>query len=343
MGNSVIYEEVNTLIYPSAQLKGLFELLVNEHYIFLDKDLKIINYSDNSVHFSKTILKQQLLAGLTFQELLANIDEDLSDLILKDFLRKNIREEIIDFKFKIGNEFLHLQLRKVTDEKHILGYCCLFHTQPLKEEITEIFDNMHLVANLAWFTSHKLRGPLSSIMSLIDQNSLPGVLNNAPLEELLLQMKNQAMNLDDALHTLNTLLSNKDKLTPVIPKLSDCEINNVIMLDDEIMTHMVTKRLVAEINSDISLFSFTDGFETLEYLQTFPTDLILLDLNMPKMNGWQFLDILTARNINTPTIIISSSIDINDVNRSFEYHQVKGFINKPVTKDDLKRILINHK
>ena len=72
-------------------------------------------------------------------------------------------------------------------------------------------------------------------------------------------------------------------------------------------------------------------------------DLILLDINMPIMDGWQFLDEFrkTKRQSNGQTIIylVSSSDSISDLNKAKEYQdQVKDYFFKPMSLDDLKKI-----
>ncbi len=70
-------------------------------------------------------------------------------------------------------------------------------------------------------------------------------------------------------------------------------------------------------------------------------DVILLDLNMPVMDGWQFLDEFVK--IPTPQqiliYIVTSSIDPDDVNRTKIYDLVTNYIVKPITIDVLKGIL----
>lgn len=339
MNVQLITKPQQNLISASFQLSALQELLVNDYYLFLDSELKIVNYSYNCIALSKSVLKCKIETKINILQLLNKIEEDLSELKLRDFLLNNIKHEIINFKFQIGGELLMMSVRKVS-ENDTFGYICLLESHAIKNDINEIFGNMHMMANLSWFTSHKLRGPLSTILSLIDQDPLPEIVNNEQLESLFSQMKTQAMNLDEALHTLNNLLSNKEKRSPITPKFSK-QLNDILMLDDEIIVHKLSKKIISDINPALKLFSFTDGVEALEFLQAFPIDLILLDLNMQEINGWEFLQLMEEKGINTPTIIISSSIDTKDVNRSFEYPQVKGFINKPICKVDLKRILSN--
>jgi CheY-like chemotaxis protein len=323
-----------------AQLEAICNLLVHDYYLFLDSDLKITNYSKNCKSLADRGIKIENIYGKYLQDILQEVDEDLSVIKLEEFKRNNILHDVLQFQFRIKDEFLVMKLSKIcmgTD----FGWACLLEMRPSQQYDFDFFDNKHLLANLSWFASHKLRGPLAAMMTLIEQKALPEYTDQEHSNELLAQMRQQAANLDEALRTLNSLLSNQNLVTTFARSENTDKIKNILMLDDEVITHFVAKRIVAEINPELNLCSFTEGKEALEFLETFPVDLILLDLNMPNMNGWEFLQIMEQRKLPIPTIIISSSIDTNDINNSFEYPAVKGFINKPVGKDDLIRILTN--
>jgi CheY-like chemotaxis protein len=68
-------------------------------------------------------------------------------------------------------------------------------------------------------------------------------------------------------------------------------------------------------------------------------DYILLDINMPIMNGWEFLDEYKRLNIDpqgkTKIYIISSSVFSNDINKARSYPLVKDFISKPLNVDKI--------
>jgi CheY-like chemotaxis protein len=68
-------------------------------------------------------------------------------------------------------------------------------------------------------------------------------------------------------------------------------------------------------------------------------DYILLDINMPIMNGWEFLDEYKRMNLDplgkTKIFIISSSVFSNDINKARSYPLVKDFISKPLNVDKI--------
>ncbi len=69
-------------------------------------------------------------------------------------------------------------------------------------------------------------------------------------------------------------------------------------------------------------------------------DIILLDINMPIMNGWEFLDRISAASIDHPVQIfmVSSSINQDEVNRATSYALVAEYIVKPLTMEKVKAL-----
>jgi len=76
-------------------------------------------------------------------------------------------------------------------------------------------------------------------------------------------------------------------------------------------------------------------------------DYIFLDINMPIMNGWEFLDEYKRLNIDplgkSKIFIISSSVFSNDINRARSYPIVKSFISKPLSVEKIKELFETEK
>jgi two-component system, chemotaxis family, chemotaxis protein CheY len=71
-------------------------------------------------------------------------------------------------------------------------------------------------------------------------------------------------------------------------------------------------------------------------------DIILLDVNMPSLDGWEFLDDLKAGCPNVyhscDIYVVTSSIYSKDQERAKSYEEVRGFISKPITQDILQKV-----
>ncbi|WP_339836294.1 response regulator [uncultured Maribacter sp.] len=121
------------------------------------------------------------------------------------------------------------------------------------------------------------------------------------------------------------------------------------IIDDDPIFIYGTKRIMKEVNFAENIVVYNNGQEAVDGLKTIINDggllpeVIFLDLNMPIMNGWEFLDEYKncRHNISKKTIIyiISSSVDPRDLERVKDYNQIDTYILKPITPDDLGKVL----
>lgn len=119
------------------------------------------------------------------------------------------------------------------------------------------------------------------------------------------------------------------------------------IIDDDPIFIFGTQRMMKIANFCESFMIFHNGKNALDTLEKIILadgilpDLILLDLNMPIMDGWEFLDeFIKIKCRQKITIyIITSSIDSEDVKKAKTYSNVSNYLLKPVTFDGLKALL----
>ncbi|NNF20083.1 MAG: response regulator [Flavobacteriaceae bacterium] len=127
------------------------------------------------------------------------------------------------------------------------------------------------------------------------------------------------------------------------------KIRTSCIIDDDPIFIYGTKRIMKEVNFCDEILVYQNGQQALDGLssivesdENFPS-VIFLDLNMPIMTGWEFLDNLTSinhpRKDNLIIYIISSSIDPRDLERVKDYEVVHNYILKPVTPKDLSTVM----
>jgi CheY-like chemotaxis protein len=119
----------------------------------------------------------------------------------------------------------------------------------------------------------------------------------------------------------------------------------ILIVDDDIITITICTRMMKLSNFAEEVVARSDGQQAKEYLlkNAFSQpDVILLDLHMGIMNGWEFLEWYKkwtgAFNNYPPVYVLSSSLSHEDSKRSQAYEQVKGYIVKPITIDHLDEI-----
>lgn len=123
-------------------------------------------------------------------------------------------------------------------------------------------------------------------------------------------------------------------------------MNHILLVDDDNVHHVVTSMLLKKLPFDLASSKAMDGREAIDLIKgnlDSPPDLILLDLNMPVMNGWEFLDeiaTLEPQMSRKPIIcILSSTIAPDDIQRARSYANVHSFISKPLLKNDMINLL----
>lgn len=117
-----------------------------------------------------------------------------------------------------------------------------------------------------------------------------------------------------------------------------------MIVDDDEIVIALHKIIVEKSGLSPAPESFTGGKEALNYLEEQHQEghsyLILLDINMPNMSGWDFLDIIQTKSISghISVIMVTSSIDIKDKEMAEQYKHVIDFVEKPLNFDVCKRI-----
>jgi CheY-like chemotaxis protein len=118
----------------------------------------------------------------------------------------------------------------------------------------------------------------------------------------------------------------------------------IVLIDDDPINNLINKRLIKKLVLSPYIKEFLEAEEALKYIQTLNCSkkvLILVDINMPVMNGWDFLKeyahVESTRE--DKIVMLSSSIDYQDRQKSKDFPYVNGFIEKPLTFEKLKNII----
>ena len=115
----------------------------------------------------------------------------------------------------------------------------------------------------------------------------------------------------------------------------------IFLVDDDPINNLINNRLLNKVKVTEKIEEFLEGQYAIERIAEMPVDktlLIFLDINMPVMNGWEFLKIYQDRFEERDDIIIilSSSIDFQDRQKAKEYSIVSDFLEKPLTLDKIQ-------
>lgn len=114
----------------------------------------------------------------------------------------------------------------------------------------------------------------------------------------------------------------------------------VFLVDDDPINNLINRRLLGKTGISDRIEEFLGGEDALEKINELNAEdslIIFLDINMPVLNGWEFLNKYLEQfpGRSDKIIILSSSIDFQDRQKANEYSIVSGFLEKPLTIDKI--------
>lgn len=124
-------------------------------------------------------------------------------------------------------------------------------------------------------------------------------------------------------------------------------IINLLVIDDDDINIFIIRKIVEKTGYKVNMVSRSNGQLAVEYLteiadnrEIFP-QLMLVDINMPVLNGWEFLEAYEKLNLpqKSDMYMLSSSVYENDIEKAKSYKDIKGFISKPLTIERLSELL----
>lgn len=123
----------------------------------------------------------------------------------------------------------------------------------------------------------------------------------------------------------------------------------ICIIDDDKILIFLTRKLINSYDSTIEISEYGDGHEAVEFFkanmpsETQYPDVIFLDISMPVMDGWEFLEeygkIPQEIRKNIQLYMFSSSISAHDMERATSNPNVNDYLTKPLTKEKLVEIL----
>jgi len=128
----------------------------------------------------------------------------------------------------------------------------------------------------------------------------------------------------------------------------------VMLIDDNEIDNLINQKMIEAADITENIYTHTGAKSAIEFLRNLEKlegvaenilpEVIFLDIDMPLMDGFQFLDEFEKLGSNTKDkckiVMLTSSINPQDVNKSKNYLYVKKYINKPLSQENLENLTI---
>ncbi|MEM6941864.1 MAG: response regulator [Pseudomonadota bacterium] len=125
---------------------------------------------------------------------------------------------------------------------------------------------------------------------------------------------------------------------------TETPIARLMIIDDSTFDQMVYKRIIDKSGLVKELHQFLDATEALAYLrrsESSKPDLILLDINMPQMDGFEFLEAVSQDTEVSPCpiiVMLTTSLNPADEDQAKTYDIVQDYLSKPLTQTHLEKL-----
>ena len=113
----------------------------------------------------------------------------------------------------------------------------------------------------------------------------------------------------------------------------------IVLIDDDPISTFVTEKLISKnVTHPHIIYKYLSASEALMEVHQINPTILFLDLNMPEMTGWDFLEKFTPSSIIPDIYILSSSVDERDIAKASSYSLVKRYLSKPLIKKYIQTI-----
>lgn len=112
-----------------------------------------------------------------------------------------------------------------------------------------------------------------------------------------------------------------------------------MILDDDRIQHLLLQKRLSIIDPKPEFYCFDNPLLAIDFLSRHHIDLILLDLHLPEMDGWEIIHELKKIGTKGRVFVLSGTVDPEDISRIAEDPFIHGHFEKPLSQHDLESML----
>ncbi len=255
---------------------------------------------------------------------------------------KGIRTEILYYTKSGARIWLDLMIESLFDKDGVItGYITIQKDITLKKiSEKEVLEQMSHLKKISFITSHELRHEFSKILQLLQTAKFQDH-NLATYAQIFTDIEHSANLMNDAIFKLNDQINFASSNSISLNKyLLNQAIEEICLVDDDHLVNKLNELIIRNVMPTMPVHTFDQVDTALQYVKENPNTKrkIFLDLNFSGRSGWDFLHEYEKLGHPWPVVILTSSIDHVDYERSKKFLNVTHFITKPLTIEQFEKL-----
>ena len=128
--------------------------------------------------------------------------------------------------------------------------------------------------------------------------------------------------------------------------MNNKSLKHILLIDDDEPTNFYHSMMIEESGLCPNIYVKDSAVEAIKWLKDEANpipDLIFLDINMPIMNGWEFLDeykeLPDVKKTDIIVVMLTTSLNPNDMERANKMDEISSFMNKPLTIENIQKVV----
>lgn len=295
--------------------------------IILENSIFDLNKEVNTFLFSL-----QFLANKNNNEIICEIDEKIPKLLIGDRLR--LSQILINL---ISNSLKFTNNGKIKISANLVGNDAKFHQVRF-----EVSDNGIGIAE-----NDQMKIFDSFVQLNSEKSDFQGTGLGLSIVQKLIELFESKIFLESKVGegtSIHFTIAFEEAVENVIEFYPNTEteyssnVLNILLVEDNLINQMVSKKIIENFNYKCTIAN--DGFEAIAILNRAQFDIILMDINMPKMNGYEAAMEIRNLKINTPIIALTAFSE-KEVNETVFASGMNAIISKPFKPSELRQTIIN--
>ncbi|OZA64792.1 MAG: hypothetical protein B7X72_08355 [Sphingobacteriia bacterium 39-39-8] len=211
---------------------------------------------------------------------------------------------------------------------------------------TEAAKQLVSLKKMSFIASHEIRHEFSKIMQVTQTIKLqkPDI---QVYQQLLAEIEKSTDKMNAAIYELNNQINFATSNSISLDAYLHQEIEEIVLIDDDGLINEMNKVVIRSVFPDMPVKVFNEVDYAISHINAHPFTRrkIIVDLNFPHKSGWHFLDEYQKLDQPWSVVVLTSSLQQEDIERSKGYRFVTHFMTKPLNQTQLKglRILASKK